>query len=100
MTQGIIDFGNYGISAEQSCILCHLSSECGGCCASCHERCSNSSQLCSRPMRDVEGSRWNSWMYLIKNYEHIKELAKKVIPAEMRKKYNIDKLIRYGEGEM
>ena len=92
-----LDLGYYGISAEQSCILCHLSSECGGCCASCERYgglCSNKAQLCSRPCKDVDGKRWDTWMHLVAHYSHIAEYAVRVIPPEMQKKYRIDKLIK------
>lgn len=85
---------NYGISREQACILCHLSSECGGCCAKCSQQNGCSGQVCAQPRRDIDGQRWDAWMHLVANYEHIKEYAVKVIPIDIQKKYGINKLIR------
>ena len=85
---------NYGISREQACILCHLSSECGGCCCKCDKSGGCQGQTCSLPTRDLEGQRWDTWMHLVANYDHIKENARKVIPADLQKKYGINKLIR------
>lgn len=85
---------NYGISREQACILCHLSSECSGCCAKCEHPGSCGIQSCSQPKRDHEGLRWDTWMHIIRNQPHVKEYAVKVITPELRKKYGINKLIR------
>lgn len=88
---------SYGISREQACILCHLSSECGGCCAKCmasNGKGSCNGQLCSLPSRDQDGQRWDSWMWLVKTQDQIKQYARKVIPANLQKKYGIDKLIK------
>ena len=30
---------DYGVTPEQACIMCHLSSECSGCCVRCHKGC-------------------------------------------------------------
>lgn len=86
----------YGINREQACILCHLSSECGGCCAKCDKREGCTGQTCSQPTRDNEGQRWDAWMHLVGNYPHIQQYAVKVISPDLRKKYGINKLIRYG----
>lgn len=76
---------NYGISREQSCILCHLSAECSGCCANCKkEDCQG--QTCSQPSRDFDGQRWDTWMYLATH--QLRHLLK-YIPKELRKKYGI-----------
>lgn len=85
---------DYGISREQSCILCHLSSECGGCCARCDHKDGCQGQSCGQPFRDKEGQRWDTWMYLLGQYEHIQVCAKKVIPAPLAKKYGISKILR------
>ena len=75
----------YGISKEQACILCHLSSGCSGCCVKCMAEEKNGScygQTCSLPRRDHDGQRWDTWMYLIPNF--YPEL-KKFIPEKYRK---------------
>lgn len=76
---------NYGLSKEQACILCHLSSECSGCCVKCRTEKKNDScqgQTCSQPFREQEGARWDTWMYLVS--ECLPEL-KRFIPAKYRK---------------
>ena len=77
----------YGITKEQACILCHLSSGCPRCCLRCNGENSCNGQLCSQPARDYEGQRWDTWMHLLRHYDN-SELVK-VIPANLRKKYNI-----------
>jgi hypothetical protein len=75
----------YGISREQACILCHLSSECDGCCVKCKAENKNGScygQTCSQPSRVHEGSRWDTWMYLVST--SLSNL-KRFIPAKYRK---------------
>ena len=91
--QATISF-DYGISREQACILCHLASECGGCCAKCdhHDGCSG--QSCSQPGRDHDGQRWDTWMHLVSKYSHVQQYARKVIPANLQKKYGIGRLLR------
>ena len=58
-----------GVTPEQACIMCHLSSECGGCCRECAARgktCSNLAQLCSREDMESQGPRWDSWIALVR----------------------------------
>jgi len=58
----------YGVTREQACIMCHLSSECIGCCVRCKAEGKNGScygQTCSLPTRDHEGRRWEVWIYLV-----------------------------------
>ena len=55
---------DYGVTREQACIMCHLSSECEGCCLKCTKDNGCHGQLCSQPYRDHEGQRWNAWIYL------------------------------------
>lgn len=84
---------DFGISREQACILCHLSAECVRCCVKCQAEKKNGScngQLCSQPMRDNEGQRWNAWMHILETM--LPELARFIAP-ELRKKYGINKLI-------
>ena len=85
---------DYGINREQSYILCHLASECGGCCAKCNHNNGCHGQSCSQPGRDHDGQRWDTWMSLVSKYPHIQQYARKVIPANLRKKYGINKLMR------
>ena len=76
---------DYGISKEQACILCHLSSECEGCCVKCKAENKNdgcSGQACSQPFREKEGNRWYTWMYLVST--SLPEL-KRFIPVKYRK---------------
>lgn len=59
---------NFGVTPEQSCIMCHLASECSGCCNKCIAEgrpCSNSMQSCSRPNAAFEQNRWDNWLYLV-----------------------------------
>ncbi len=56
---------DYGITREQACILCHLSSECSECCLKCTKSNGCQGQNCSQPFRDHEGQRWDTWMYLV-----------------------------------
>ena len=75
----------YGISREQACILCHLSSECDGCCVKCKAENKNGScygQICSQPSRVHDGSRWDTWMYLVST--SLPNL-KRFIPSKYRK---------------
>ena len=83
---------DYGISREQACILCHLSSECSGCCVRCSKG-GCQGQSCSQQNRENDGQRWDTWMHLVKNYPHIKKYAAKVISPELQRKYGIYKLI-------
>lgn len=76
---------DYGISKEQACILCHLSSECEGCCVKCKAENKNdgcSGQACSQPFREKEGNRWDTWMHLVST--SLPEL-KRFIPVKYRK---------------
>lgn len=76
---------DYGISKEQACILCHLSSNCSGCCVKCKAENKNGScygQTCSQPFREHEGNRWDTWMYLVST--SCPEL-KRFVPEKYRK---------------
>lgn len=76
---------DYGISKEQACILCHLSSECEGYCVKCKAENKNdgcSGQACSQPFREKEGNRWDTWMHLVST--SLPEL-KRFIPVKYRK---------------
>lgn len=76
---------DFGVTPEQSCIMCHLSSECSGCCNKCIAEgrpCSNSMQSCSRPNAAFEQNRWNNWLYLVATA--LPEL-KKFIPKKYKK---------------
>lgn len=55
----------YGVTREMSCVMCHLSSECEGCCVTCKNPCGGC-QRCSQPDRDHEYSRFTTWMHLVK----------------------------------
>ena len=84
----------YGISREQSCILCHLSSGCGGCCNKCKAHGDNGAcygQSCSLPFRDHEGVRWDTWMHLVSTSfpELRKFIPKKYLPKRRQKKQRL-----------
>lgn len=83
---------NYGISREQACILCHLSAECSGCCSKCDRPNGCQGQICSHPSRNVDGQRWDAWMHLLASSEMSRLV--KYIPADLQKKYGINKLVR------
>ena|GEM_PF-2433645 len=82
----------YGVTREQACIMCHLSSECGGCCLTCKKEGGCQGQACSQPFRDHEGARFETWMWLVKTfYPHLKrfvpkEYLTKVIKSKMKHK--------------
>ena len=65
MTEQRFNF-DYGVTPEQACIMCHLSSECGGCCQKCKKDGCHG-QLCSQPGRDHMGQRWETWIYIVSN---------------------------------
>lgn len=76
----------YGISREQACILCHLSSECAGCCVDCtaegmNDGC-NGRQECTLPSRGHNGQRWETWMYLV---AHSLPKLRRFVPKKYRK---------------
>lgn len=83
-----LDFNfTYGVTKEQACILCHLSSDCGGCCVKCKAEGKSGTcygQNCSQLSRETDGQRWETWMYLINSYDHLAHL-KKYIPQKYRK---------------
>ncbi|MBR4828196.1 MAG: hypothetical protein IKZ92_00120 [Muribaculaceae bacterium] len=88
MEQLSIHFKSYGVNAEQACIMCHLSSECGGCCA----KCSNNTcggQVCSQSGKDTDGNRWDAWMHLVSTYKELNRVAMNVLTPEQRKRYGI-----------
>ena len=58
----------YGVTREQACIMCHLSSGCEGCCLACKKDGGCQGQACSQPFRDHEGVRFETWMRLVKTY--------------------------------
>lgn len=75
----------YGVTKEQSCIMCHLSSECGGCCAKCRAEGMNGTcygQNCSIPSREHDGQRWDAWIHLLAT--SLPELER-FIPKKYRK---------------
>lgn len=68
----------YGVTREQACIMCHLSSECGGCCLTCKKDGGCQGQACSQPFRGHEGARFETWMWLVKTaYPHLKRFVPK-----------------------
>ena len=77
---------DYGISKEQACILCHLSSECEGCCVKCKAENKNdgcSGQACSQPFREKEGNRWDTWMHLVSTSVYNKNMVTNEMPATL-----------------
>lgn len=76
---------DFGVTKEQACVMCHLSSECFGCCVKCKAEDKNGTcggQSCSLQSRDTDGQRWDAWMYLVAT--SLPEL-KKFIPKKYRK---------------
>ncbi len=56
---------SFGVTREQACVMCHLSSECEGCCLKCKKgNCAG--QVCSQSTRDHDGQRFLTWIYLVK----------------------------------
>lgn len=76
---------DFGVTDEQSCIMCHLSSNCAGCCKKCRNP-SCSGQMCSIPFAKDETARWNTWMYLVRTF--FPEL-KKFIPKKFIRAYRL-----------
>lgn len=68
---------DYGVTKEQACIMCHLSSECDGCCLKCKDdNCEG--QRCSQPFRDYDGQRFETWIWLVKTfYPHLRKFVPK-----------------------
>lgn len=61
----------YGVTREQACIMCHLSSECADCCEKCRAQGKNGTcygQTCSLPSRNHDGQRWDTWLYIVANF--------------------------------
>lgn len=61
----------YGVTREQACIMCHLNSECDRCCTKCKANGENGScygQTCSLPTRDWQGHRFETWMYIVREF--------------------------------
>lgn len=68
-----------GVTPEQACIMCHLSSECGGCCLKCDKAAKKcAGQSCSQSDRENQGARWATWMYLVKeHFQHLRKFVPK-----------------------
>ena len=76
---------DFGVTAEQACIMCHLSANCGDCCVKCQasgKTCGNSMQICSQVDLDQQGARWSTWMHLVA--VHFPEL-RRYIPRKYKK---------------
>ena len=77
-----------GVTKEQACIMCHLSSECSGCCVKCRAEKKNNTcygQICSLLSMNHDGARWNTWIYLVATT--LPEL-KKFVPRKYWKAIN------------
>lgn len=61
---------------KQVCMLCHFSSECGGCCKKCIDPC-NAGQVCGleEPVEN-HSDRFAAWVSLVKNNQHFRKLRK------------------------
>jgi len=80
-----LPFGEYGVTREQACIMCHLSGESDKCAL----RYPNENlQVCSQPFREHESQRWDAWMYLIGKGQPLESL-RRFIPRELRKKFRL-----------
>lgn len=64
---------------SEICLMCHLSTECRGCCLVCrHQKTCASAQLCAfESDRQIETTRWEAWMSIIENTEYYKTLINK-----------------------
>lgn len=58
---------DFAVTPEMSCIMCHLSSECHGCCRKCTTKCSNTAQNCSLPRAQYDLHRWRTWIALVRD---------------------------------
>ena len=72
---------DFAVTPEMSCIMCHLSSECNGCCRKCAKPC-GAMQNCSLPYAQNELPRWHTWVALVR--DALPEL-KQFIPKKYHK---------------
>ncbi len=75
----------YGVTREQACIMCHLSSECGGCCVRCRAEGKNGTcygQTCSQQSREYDGQRWDTWIHMVSAF---RPDLKRFLPRKYRK---------------
>lgn len=89
----------FGVTPEQACFMCHLSSECAGCCRKCH-KCTG--QACSQENLETQQSRWDTWMYLVANTPALAHL-KKFIPKKYHyflKHYKKKKIRGWGDARI
>lgn len=78
----------FGVTPEQSCIMCHLSAECSDCCKKCKvEGCHG--QNCSLPSRDHDGQRWENWLYIVANF---RPDLRRFVPRKYHKYINQKKI--------
>lgn len=92
----------YGVTREQACAMCHLSSECGGCCARCRAEGRSGTchgQACSLPSRGHDGQRWETWLFVVavhqprlkrflprKYWKHVNEIRRKYYGTKQRER--------------
>ncbi len=77
---------DYGVTREQACIMCHLSSGCPDCCNKCRREGRNGGcygQACSIPGRGHAGQRWEAWLHLVST--SLPELRKFLPPRCQRR---------------
>ena len=81
---------DFAVTAEMACVMCHFSSECGGCCNKCRAAGTEcgSQQLCSQLSRRHDADRWASWIAIVRSNPAFKRL-KRYIPKEWRKSLKI-----------
>ena len=81
---------DFAVTAEMACVMCHFSSECGGCCNKCRAAGTEcgSQQLCSQPSRRYDADRWASWIAIVRSNPAFNNL-KRYIPKEWRKSLKI-----------
>lgn len=82
---------DFGVTAEESCMMCHLSSECNGCCKTCNSDTCNG-QICGQPMREYESERLSTWLYLVNTTKDLNKLAHRVLTKRQIKQYKIKQL--------
>lgn len=74
---------DFGVTDEQACIMCHLSSGCPGCCRKCN-KCGG--QMCSLPFVEHEKARWDTWMHLVATaLPELKRFIPKKFHKELKK---------------
>lgn len=83
---------DFGVTAEESCMMCHLSSECSGCCKVCKSDGNCRVQRCGQAMRECDSNRLSTWLCLVNTYKELNDVAHRVLTKRQIKQYKIKKL--------